>query len=198
MKWFKFNINNLSYNEYQKWYDLLHPQKKSQVDKFHFADDKKRSVCGDMLAKNTIAQLTNIPAEEITLDVKENGKPYPINIDLHFNVSHCEDYVVCVVDSKPVGIDIEKIRPINLKIAKKFFSEEEQEYIFGHIATEEDFEKDTENDILEKFFRVWTSKEAYLKYTGDGICADLKNAKINTQNIITEIIDGYVITIYHE
>lgn len=198
MKLLKYNINNLTHDEYQKWYNLSNQTKKDRVNKARIKADKIRSVCADMLVKKAIAELTNIPAEKIILDEKENGKPYPVNIDLHFNISHCEDYVVCVVDTKPVGIDIEKIRPINLKIAKRFFNDEEQKYIFGHSDSQEDFEKCSDNQILKRFFEIWTAKEAYLKYTGEGICADLKAISVPRKNVSTKIHDGYIITVYKE
>ena len=197
MREYLFNINNLSDDLYYKWYSLLNPIKKSKIDNLYLINDKKRSVCGDMLAKTALSELTGIKAEEIIIDTDSNGKPFPVNVSLHFNISHCEDYVVCVTHDSPIGVDIEKIRPINLKIAEKFFNKDEQKYIFCHEPTKEDFLKEPSPDLLERFFRVWTKKEAFLKYTGEGICADLKSIEIDSRNLKTKIEDGYVITIYH-
>lgn len=50
------------------------------------------------------------------------GKPMVTNPELNISISHCEKTWVCAVGLCPVGIDIEKIRPIDIeKIASHFF-----------------------------------------------------------------------------
>ncbi len=65
--------------------------------------------------------------------------------------------------SRPsVGVDIEYVREYDEKITNRFFTEEEQDYI------KHSFDKN------ENFTRIWTSKEAYGKFTGNGINDGLK------------------------
>lgn len=65
--------------------------------------------------------------------------------------------------SRPsVGVDIEYVREHDLRIAERFFTAEEQEYI-NHSF-----------DHNENFTRIWTSKEAFGKFTGGGIEDGLK------------------------
>lgn len=89
------------------------------------------------------------------------------------NISHSGDMVVCAVDDRPVGIDIEQIRPIDLTVAKRICSVEELLYLFGHRPTEQDFTYTTDTEILARFFEIWTAKEAYGKCLGSGI-GDIK------------------------
>ncbi len=56
-----------------------------------------------------------------------------------------------------VGVDIECIREYDEKLAERFFSREEQDYLKFSM------------DKNENFTRIWTSKEAYGKFTGGGI-----------------------------
>ncbi len=198
MDWYKYNINDFTPGAYEKWYDLLSEQKKIRIDKMKFTDDKKRSVAGEMLARKAVAQRLKIAPENIIFETDERGKPYAHNLDIHFNISHSDDYVVCAIDSKPVGIDIEKIRPINLKIAKRFFTADEQKYVFTEVPREEDFEKAADNNMLTRFFEVWTGKEAYLKYKGTGITDNLNTLSVNENNLITEYFDDYIVRIYTE
>ncbi len=198
MKWYKFNINSLTPDGYSKWYNLMSKEKKSKVDKLRFEADKKRSVCGDMLAKKAVAEFLGMCAENVMLDIKENGKPYPTNADAEFNISHSGDWVVCAVSQKPVGIDIEEIRPINLKIAKKFYTEDEIFYLFGHTPTEEEYTQTEDAEIYTRFFEIWTGKEAYLKYTGEGITVCLNKLKFNKENIHRDYFDSYVVSVYSE
>ena len=88
------------------------------------------------------------------IEYTEKGKPVYSNSDIHFNLSHAGDYVVCAVSDRAVGIDIERIRKNAIKVAERFFTQEECDWIA--------------DDNL-RFCRVWTLKEAYAKLTGEGI-----------------------------
>jgi hypothetical protein len=43
MKWYSVDIQNLTDSEYSKWYALMSDAKKQRVEKFRFAEDKKRT-----------------------------------------------------------------------------------------------------------------------------------------------------------
>ena len=83
--------------------------------------------------------------------LNEYGKPVCDN--MFFNISHTKGMVVFVIDSVPVGIDIEK----NRKIEDSF-----KKYVCSPF--EEDFIKKDED-----FFKVWTNKESLVKCLGTGI-----------------------------
>lgn len=168
MKLYIFNIENFTQQEYEKWYKLLSEEKKAKIDKMKIDKSKKCSVAGEMLARQGIAEALNISCEEIKFSVKGNGKPIAEGLDIHFNISHCDDMVVCVVSNKEIGIDIEKIRPISLKIAKRICIDNELEYIFNCEADKVDFTLQSD-DVLKRLFEVWTGKEAVFKYNGTGI-----------------------------
>ena len=169
MKWYKYDIRNLTPSEYAKWYSLMNKDKQVRVDRFRFEDDKKRTIAGEMLARKAIAEWCDVSAESIVFEKTETGKPYAKGLPVEFNISHAGDMVVCAVDDKPVGIDVEKIRPIDLKVAKRICTDEELSYLFGHIPTEQDFTYTTDTEILTRFFKLWTAKEAYGKCLGVGI-----------------------------
>lgn len=84
-----------------------------------------------------------------------HGKPYFQGTDIHFNISHSGDFKVLAIAETPVGVDIEKVRKADLRVAKRF-CENEYNYI-------------TQKDSEHRFFKVWTKKEAYLKYKGTGL-----------------------------
>lgn len=177
MKWYKYNIRDLTDTEYNKWYSLMSDDKQQRVDRFRFLDDKKRTVVGEMLARKAIAEWCSVAPESITFGIKEHGKPYAKDLAVEFNISHSGDMVVCAVDDKPVGIDVELIRPVDLTVAKRIFTAEELLDLFGHTPTEQNFTYTTDNEILTRFFELWTAKEAYGKCIGEGITqtANLKD-----------------------
>ncbi len=195
MKWYKYDIRELTDAEYNKWYSLMSEDKQHRVDRFRFVDDKKRTVAGEMLARKAISEWCRVAPESITFGIKEHGKPYAKDLAVEFNISHSSDMVVCAVDDKPVGIDIEQIRPIDLTIAKRICTDEELLYLFGHTPTEQDFTYTTDTEILTRFFELWTAKEACGKCRGNGV----ENIKVDTNKFGAQTINvaSFMISIYN-
>lgn len=91
----------------------------------------------------------------------ENGKPYLLDFpDVHFNLSHSGERVMCVISPFEVGCDVEIIKGDRGKLAERFFKSEESAWI-KHFETLE--------AQSEAFYRLWTLKECYMKVTGRGL-----------------------------
>ncbi|WFR63863.1 4'-phosphopantetheinyl transferase superfamily protein [Paenibacillus amylolyticus] len=65
-------------------------------------------------------------------------------------------------------MDVEKIAPIDMQIAERFFSPMESQF----LAAEPD------NRQLETFYRLWTLKESYIKAVGMGLSIPLDSFAI--------------------
>jgi len=195
MKWYKYDIRDLTDTEYKKWYSLMSIDKQHRVDRFRFADDKKRTIIGEMLARKAIAEWCGVAPESVTFGTKEHGKPYAKDLAVEFNISHSGDMVVCAVDDKPIGIDIEQIRPIDLTVAKRFCTDEELLYLFGDTPKEQEFTYTTDTKMLTRFFELWTMKEAYGKCSGIGF---LQPHNIQNTNNLLLFFDLYIVSVYNE
>lgn len=91
-----------------------------------------------------------------------DGKPYLENYPgLHFNQSHCKEAVAVAFSNAPVGIDAECRHKLSDALIEKVCDNAEKEAI------------GRSNDPELEFVRLWTRKEAYLKYTGEGLQDDL-------------------------
>lgn len=64
------------------------------------------------------------PAPEILRT--EKGKPY-FESGPHFSVSHTGDVIVCVFSEDPVGVDCERVRPIDMRVMRRFLSSDESD-----------------------------------------------------------------------
>lgn len=112
-----------------------------------------------------LAQLQNRTQEEQTSTLTiayrygAHGKPMIADFPKHFNLSHSGDYVVCAVSDGEVGVDIQKWVPFKERTAERFFAPEEWK-LLQTLPMEQ---------RTEMFYRLWTRKEAYGKYTGLGI-----------------------------
>ena len=133
---------------------------------------KLQTVAGELLARYSVGQYLKKPDQEINLVFGEKGKPHIGNLsDVHFNISHSGNYVVCAVSKTEVGIDVERIRKVNLRIAERFFSHSE---IHDLMARDE-------ADRMHYFITLWTIKESYLKAIGRGLTQHLNSFTIITK-----------------
>jgi len=83
-----------------------------------------------------------------------SGKPRLADQSLHFSLSHCPGMAICAVSrQRPVGADVEKIRPelVDDQVAEQVFCAEERSWVAGSA---------------ERFFRLWVVKEAVFKAAG--------------------------------
>ncbi len=90
--------------------------------------------------------------EEYRLTYNENGKP--LTDICFFNISHAGDMVVCALSDRPVGVDTEKIDLVKKRERYLLFSDRETRY----VNAGENYE--------ERFYLLWTRKEAYVKARG--------------------------------
>lgn len=189
MEWYHYNIQKLSSQEYDKWYELMDAEKKARVDKFRFVEDKKRTVVGEMLARTAIAKWCQVPAESVVFGKNNYGKPFAKDLAVEFNVSHSGDMVVCAVSDRPVGIDVEQIRPMRDSVAKRICSQEELDYWSDTSADEA--------ERLNRFFEIWTAKEAYCKCIGTGIqdFSFLRQQNVLKMERTTTLLGEYMISI---
>lgn len=194
MKIYKYRLSAFSEEDYAYWYGLMHKNKKFRVDGYRNEDDRRRSVCAHMLAIRGISEQTGMSFSEIVLAEDENGKPFCENADVHFSISHADDMVICAVSCGPVGIDIEKVRPVKLSAARRICTENELEYIFGHSPSDEDFKKSDDDAILARFFEIWVKKEAFGKKEGTGIAYNMKETDL--MHIPCFYEDGYVFAVW--
>jgi len=103
------------------------------------------------------------------------GKPF-IEGGPEFNISHSEDIVVlALTQHQGIGIDIEKIRPVD----KDDFAGELPEIISFY----ENHEAEQANHL---FFECWTKKEAVLKGFGKGLLAPLKDVVLTGDQAIID------------
>jgi 4'-phosphopantetheinyl transferase len=121
------------------------------------------------LIKCVISKKLGMEKKDITIDKNKYGKPFLKNYEnFHFNVSHSVDWIVCAIDNKPLGIDIEKIKPIDIRTAESCFSAEEYSELI----------KLPEVEQINHFYNIWTLKESYIKNIGVGLSAQLKSFTI--------------------
>ncbi|MEG0308500.1 MAG: 4'-phosphopantetheinyl transferase superfamily protein [Clostridium sp.] len=184
MEIYAVKISDISQEELDNLSLLTHLEKRCKIEKFINKKDKVRTLIGEILIKTIIFQQLRIRNIHITFEKNQYGKPYLKGYPkFNFNISHSGDFVVCAIDDKPIGIDVEQVKNIEYKeVAESFFSVSEFDYIV----------KEDLNLKLNKFYEIWTLKESYIKCCAQGLSIPLKSFSIDIDQYqnIKVIIDN--------
>lgn len=109
----------------------------------------------------------------------QNGRLYIEGApELFVSISHSRNAVAAAVSNRPVGIDIEYIRPVSERLQKRVCK--------------------TLPESEAEFFRFWTEKEAYLKLTDISFAEMLvidHESICKKANVFTKTTDGYCLSV---
>lgn len=144
-------------------------ERRKKTDRIRFRKDKCLSLGAEYLLM--------CACREFGIDYKNESiiktgfsKPVFSDSRVHFNLSHSGERVMCIMSEFPVGCDVEKKHPVNLRIAKRFFAEDEYRAIESC---------ETQEAREDMFFRLWTLKESFMKCTGLGLSLPLNGFSIS-------------------
>jgi 4'-phosphopantetheinyl transferase len=124
-----------------------------------FGSDRRRQqfLCARSLLRLMLQNWTGRPAASHQLITTKDGKPVCVDGPA-ISITHSGDQVACsIAESGAIGIDLEiaNNRRDTQKLAKKFFSTEESNWL------------DTQPQ--DRFLMLWVLKEAYVKAIGRSI-----------------------------
>ena len=101
----------------------------------------------------------------------DGGKPwFPDHPALCFNLSHSHGAAVCALHDRPVGVDVERLRPAPKRLAAGLGDED--------------------------FFRLWTAREATVKRQGRGVGALLRPLEPDRLcQCLENFLPGWIVTV---
>lgn len=179
---YKTNINDISDNDYKSEYNSLNKSEREYLSRYKNEGDIKRSLASKILFKKAVFE--NFNKKEFSFKRQENGKI--ITDFCYVSFSHSSDMAVCAISDEPIGVDIEKIKPLKKREKYHFFTSEENEYVNSSSVPQ------------ISFLEIWTKKEAYLK------CAEVKSSELSSVSVKskfggysfkTENENGYIISV---
>jgi len=127
-----------------------------------------------LLCKVLAQQYPQIPLPP-EMNENQNGKPYLAHGGLFFNLSHSGDYAALALSDEEVGVDIEKLEPPKIAVAKRFFSKPETDWLARHPMN---------------FYDLWVLKESYVKALGTGMATPMSSFSIVAGDEIALVGDG--------
>ena len=167
--------DDIAHYDWELALPLLSAQRRKQVLKFKHEQGRRTCAAAYLLLCEGLRKEYGIE-EPPVFEYGEHGKPSIVgHADIHFNLSHCREAALCVVSDRPVGVDVESIRPFKEQLVCYTMSDAEISRI-----------REAEHPEVE-FIRLWTMKEAVLKLIGTGITNDLKTVLTGQEKIETTV-----------
>jgi 4'-phosphopantetheinyl transferase len=160
-------------------------QRREQALRYRHERDQRLSVAAYRLLHHALQAEYGIDQPPI-LVYGANGKPMLADRpDIHFSLSHCHEAAACVLNDRPIGIDIETIDPYNEEVAACVMNDHEM----GQI-------KASPLPALA-FTRLWTMKESFYKLTGNDNHGDIAHMLDDTAQVrfITREYPRFVVSV---
>ncbi|GMG99481.1 hypothetical protein Nepgr_001321 [Nepenthes gracilis] len=170
----------------------------SSITRYAKMEDRKRALVSRLLQYALVREVLGISFDEIIIKRTPEGKPYldSNHVDsrfpnFNFNVSHHGDFVA--IASEPlclVGLDIVSHAPLvkgtGLEFIENFSSYFSQRELYEIINA------GTCDEMLSRFHRYWSLKEAFVKAIGTGLGYRLDKLEFHHTNWdnISVKIDG--------
>jgi 4'-phosphopantetheinyl transferase len=139
---------------------VLETRERERIARFPNPEDRMRSAVAHLLIRKVVAASPNVDRDRIQFARDVYGKPFVWNAPgFDFNLAHAGDWAVCATDSRPLGVDVEVVRPLDVEVAAGVLSAHERRDLLRRQPLER----------LRRFYELWTLKESYLKALGLGL-----------------------------
>jgi len=148
------------------------PGMQRKISRYVRWQDRQSRLFGHLLLRECLELCGYRPDSTDKITYNRFGRPY-LSHKIDFNISHSGSYVICAItDQGRVGIDIEKIEPLNLERFMQYMNQEEWSDI------------ENSDHPVETFFEYWTQKESVLKANGRGLSIPIKDILIKDKEAI--------------
>ncbi len=134
-------------------FGALPPGRRAYAARYKKTVDRATAAVGSLLVSRLIREV-NPALAGADWTIGEHGKPYLPGAPFHFSLSHADGLCAAALSSDPIGLDVERIRPLRPALLPRFCTPEEIERV-AH-----------DPDLAVK---IWTRREARAKQNGRGI-----------------------------
>jgi len=147
---------------------LLSEERKTKFRRLRSSENKKASVSVYLLLRLALLKEFGI-TDIVEFSYAKNRKPFLRNFPkIHFNLSHSQDVAACVISDVEVGVDVQQIRNVKENVAKR-------------VLTDKEFDEYKSAQSQNEYFcKIWTIKESFLKWSGQGITTELRDIEAET------------------
>lgn len=127
---------------------------------------RNKRIISEFFTSAALEVFAGTSVDRSDIEIEEFGKPILDQVKfegLHFNISHTDNHLVVAVAPFPLGVDVESVK------------ESYPKHILKRIVHLEDKLRINE---ASDFYRLWSIKEAFVKYVGKGLQIPLNEVRI--------------------
>lgn len=150
---------------------LLSEDEQARQLRFYFPHDRESYLIAHALTRSVLGAALGLAPSALRFELGPHGRPElapgQSDLGLRFNLSHARGMVACAIAlERDVGVDVEQVdRRVEIaQLARQVFSDSERAALFA-LGTDAQ---------RERFFRLWTLKEGYIKAVGKGLAIPLR------------------------
>ena len=188
------NIETIDEDMLLKMLPALPDERREKAMRYKFHEGKVLCALSWLLLEHLLKK-EDIHHGSFEIKTGKNEKPYIPDDSFFFNISHTSGAVLAAAGFSPLGADIQRIMEKDYEPVAKRVLKPKELLLCTHSP-----------EFQKEFARLWTLKESYIKYTGEGISAlenvpDLSSfgkaggALPNGPSFLTEEGDGLFISI---
>lgn len=148
---------------WESYKNRIDSQRYEKVMRIQAPEARVRSLLGGFLLQKAAKEFLQSETEVLPLILRygSQGKPYlEEHPEIFFNLSHSGRVAACALCDEEVGVDVQEYRKVKESVAERFFTGQEKEQLKS-LNNAEEYER--------LFFRMWSVKESYIKFTGLGM-----------------------------
>lgn len=150
------------HTDFMPWLSCLPACEQEETMAIKPENRRQQHLAGRLFLFSRVSEKTGCPVKNLRLEKGPHGKPlfadWP---DIHFSLSYTADIFALALHSAPIGIDIEQVRDRKLFSGKSMTTASEKKHL------------SEAPEPLLAFYELWTRKEAYTKYLGNGLTMSL-------------------------
>ena len=140
MKIYASRVKDIEEKEYEDIFSMLDSSRRDKIHRMKNNAERNRSIMAGLLLRYAFLGegYTTQDWKKVQIEQGKYGKPILKGyVGLHYSLSHSGDWVLCGMDSEPIGVDIQQMRPYRMELAARFYHENEYQRLCA-ITDEED------------------------------------------------------------
>ena len=153
------NIETIDEDMLLKMLPTLPDERREKAMRYKMHEGKVLCALSWLLLKHLL-EMEDIHHGSFEIATGKNEKPYIPDDSFFFNISHTSGAVLAAAGFSPLGADIQRIMEKDYEPVAKRVLKPKELLLCTHSP-----------EPQKEFTRLWTLKESYIKYTGEGISA---------------------------
>jgi 4'-phosphopantetheinyl transferase len=150
-----------------RWLGLLSPEERRRLETFGHARRRHAFLAGRVAARTLLAERLALAPPEVPLHVAPDGAVEVGGTAFHVSIAHSGERAVAAVADRPIGADLEEIRPRHPDLARFVLHPDEAD-LLDRLPLEPG----------QGLILCWTLKEATLKAVRTGLRLSPKKLRL--------------------